>query len=426
MHPHDTERRLSFWRGVFYLLVSIGLALTVVRFTKGLGAVTNLSDHYPWGLWKAFNVLAGVGLGGAGFTIMATVYIFNSKRFRPIVRPAVLMAFLAYFSAAFALFIDIGRPWTIWHPVIMWNPSSVLFDVAWCLMLYTTVLILEGSGMVFEKLGWNRMVTIQRVITLPIVAIGVILSTLHQSSLGSLFLIVPGKLHTLWYTPRLPVLFFLSAIGMGLALVIVLSRLSARAFGRRLELPLLADLGRILVGVLGIYFVARVFDLGYRGVLGTAFGFSYESLMFLVEFLLGVVVPGVMLANPRLRRNIHGLYAASLMVIFGFIANRLNVSITGFESAQGGHYVPSVSEVFITLMIIALAFAAFRIAARVLGVYPDVHGPAVLTDGILQPGTSPPTLATGTTSAAPYESPARPGTTKVAPRRGVRRTGGAR
>jgi Ni/Fe-hydrogenase subunit HybB-like protein len=192
--------RLSFWKGMFYLLLSLGAVVTVVRFTQGLGAVTNLSDRFPWGLWIGFDVLCGVGLAAGGFTITAIVYLFNVKRFEPIVRPTVLTAFLGYLLVVVALLFDLGRPWNLWRPLIMWNPSSVMFEIAWCVTLYTTVLALEFSGMVFEKLGWKRAQRIQRGFTIPLVVAGVLLSTLHQSSLGALYLIVPGKLHSLWYT----------------------------------------------------------------------------------------------------------------------------------------------------------------------------------------------------------------------------------
>jgi Ni/Fe-hydrogenase subunit HybB-like protein len=366
------NHRLGFWKGMFYLLVAVGLVLTVVRYTKGLGAVTNLSDKYPWGLWKAFNVLVGVGLGGAGFTLMGVSYIFNAKRFRPIVRPAVVMAFLAYTSAAVALMIDIGRSWAIWHPIVMWNPHSVLFEVAWCLMLYTGVLVLEGSGMLFERLGWHRAAHIQHTATVPIVIAGVLLSTLHQSSLGSLFLIAPGKLHPIWYTSMLPLLFFISAICVGLAMLIIMSRLSAHAFGRQFDVPLLGDLSRILVAMLGVYGLARIWDLTLRGQLGTAFGWGYEPAMFQLEFGLGVVVPLAVLVWPKLRANWHLLYGSAMLAVFGFVMNRMNVAITGFEGAQGGRYVPSWEEVFMTLMVVALVFGGFGLAVKHLPVFPDV------------------------------------------------------
>jgi Ni/Fe-hydrogenase subunit HybB-like protein len=364
--------QLGFWKGTFLLLLALGGVATVIRFMYGLGAVTNLSDEYPWGLWKGFNVLVAIGLGGAGFTLMGMVYVFNAKRFLPIVRPVVLMAFLAYASASISLIIDIGKSWAIWHPIVMWNPDSVLFEVAWCLMLYSSILLLEGSGMVFERMGWKKLVKIQHAVTLPIVIVGVVLSTLHQSSLGALFLIVPGKLHGLWYTEMLPLLFFMSAICMGLAMVIVLSRLSARAFGRTLELPILSHLARVLVALLWVYGITRVFDLGVNGKIPLVFAFNYESLMFLAEFGLGVVVPGIMLAFPKIRWSPKGLYASGIFVVFGFILNRLNVSITGFEAAQGGHYVPAWPEVFITLMVVAGVFAVYAWGVRYLDVYPEV------------------------------------------------------
>ena len=365
--------RLGFWKGTFFVLLAVGIVATIVRLTQGLGAVTNLSDEYPWGLWKAFNVIVAIGLGGAGFTIMGAVYIFNAERFRAIVRPTVLMAFLAYLSAAVSLAVDIGRPWAIWHPIVMWNTHSVLFEVAWCLMLYTCVLVLEGSSMLFERWGWDRMVKIQHAVTLPIVIVGVVLSTLHQSSLGALFLIVPGKLYPLWYTQLLPLLFFISAICMGLAMVLVLSRLSQRTFGRSLEMPVLNGLGRTLAAFLWVYGVVRVFDLAVNHSLHLAFQPTYEAALFQVEFLLGVVVPGVMLAFPAVRTSAKRLYAAGLLVILGFVAYRLNVSVTGFEAAQGGHYIPAWSEVFISLMFVALGFAAFALGARYLNVYPETR-----------------------------------------------------
>ena len=364
--------RLRFWRVVFCVILALGIVGTFQRFAGGLGRATHMSDAYPWGIWKAFNVLAAIGLGGAGFTIMGVAYVLHVERFRPIVRPTLLMAFLAYVSASISLFVDIGRPWAIWHPIVMWNTHSVLFEVAWCLMLYTAVLFLEGSGMLFERLGWKRMVRIQHAVTIPIVIAGVILSTLHQSSLGALFLIVPGKLHPLWYSADLPLLFFISAICMGLSMVIVLSRLSARAFRRTLEVPLLTDLSRFLLYGLCAYGFLRLYALERGGAFTSLFSLSYETVLFHVEFFLGVVAPIVILGSEQRRRNARRLYAAALMVVMGFVAYRLNVAIVGFEAHQGGHYVPAWSEVAFSLMMVALAFAAYAFGVQHLDVYPEV------------------------------------------------------
>jgi len=363
--------RFSFWRGVFYLLLGTGIVLTVIRYAQGLGSVTNLSDRYPWGLWVGFDLLCGVGLAAGGFVITAVVYIFNIERFRPIVRPTLLTAFLGYMLVVVALLLDVGRPWNMWHPLVMWNPTSVMFEVAWCVMLYSTVLALEVSAMVFEKLEWKRAAKMQKTITVPLVVAGVVLSTLHQSSLGTVYLIVPGKLYPLWYTPLLPVLFWVSSICAGFAMVILESRLSARIFKRQLELPLLREVGRVLVAILCVYGVMRFYDAVSRGVVGLAFAATYEAAMFQLETMLGLVFPIVLLAIPRIRQSGRGLYAASLLVIMGFILHRLNVSITGFESAQGGHYMPALSEVLITLMLLALGIGAFGLAVKYLNVYPE-------------------------------------------------------
>lgn len=370
-----SPRRFTVWRGVFYLLLALGLVLTYRRFTEGLGAVTNLSDRYPWGLWVGFDLLCGVGLAAGGFVITACVYVFDAERFKPIVRPAILTAFLGYLLVVAAILFDLGRPWNIWHPLVMWNPTSVMFEVAWCVVLYSTVLALEFSGMVFERVGWTRLVRWQHAVTFPLVVAGVILSTLHQSSLGTLYLIVPGKLHALWYSPILPLLFFVSAVAVGLAMVIVESNISARAFGRNLELPLLSAIGRVLVAVLGVYAVMRFFDLWQRGVLGGLFDASYEGNLAWLEIGPFLLLPLVLLASPRIRASARGLYGASLLVVAGFLTNRINVSITGFEGAQGGHYVPAWSEIAITLMLVAIGFAAFGLAVRYLNVYPEEDGP---------------------------------------------------
>jgi hypothetical protein len=204
--------RPTFWSVVFAAVMAAALYAAYLRFFHGLGAATNLSDRFPWGLWIGFDVLCGVGLAAGGFTLVATVHIFNIERYQPILRPAILTAFLGYLLVIVALLFDLGRSFRIWHALVMWNPRSVMFEVAWCVMLYTTVLMLEFIPVFFERFGWRKALRRIRAISVPLVIVGVILSTLHQSSLGSLYLIVPEKLHPLWYTPLLPVLFFISAI----------------------------------------------------------------------------------------------------------------------------------------------------------------------------------------------------------------------
>ncbi|HSA92847.1 MAG TPA: Ni/Fe-hydrogenase cytochrome b subunit [Terriglobales bacterium] len=370
--------RFTFWRGVFVFVVLAGIYASYVRFTQGLGAATNLSDQFPWGIWVGFDVLCGVMLAAGGFTLMAAVHIFNVERFKPIGRATLLTAFLGYVLVVVALMFDLGRPYRIWHPLVMWNPRSVMFEVAWCVMLYTTVLSLEFAPVVFERLRLERPMRILRAISIPLVIAGVILSTLHQSSLGSLYLIVPQKLHPFWYSPLLPVFFFISAIAVGLAMTIFESSLSAKHFRRQLELPLLQELGRILMVVLGVYLVLRVQDLYHRGALRMVLEPGYETYLFMLEMALGLVLPLGLLLNRRMRESQGGLYLAAVLVVLGFITNRLNVSITGMEAAAGVHYIPKWTEIAITASIIAIGFFIFALAARYLAIFPEERPQAEL------------------------------------------------
>lgn len=363
--------KITFWRIVFLLILVAGLYSGTLRFIKGLGASTALSDQFPWGLWIGFDILCGVALAAGGFTLSAVVYVFHIERFKPIVRPAILTAFLGYSLVITALMFDLGRPYRIWHALIMWNPHSVMFEVAWCVMLYTMVLALEFSPLLFERLGWKKPLALVHAITIPLVILGVILSMLHQSSLGSLYLIVPNKLHPLWYSPMLPFFFFTSAVALGCSMTILESYLSFRAFGKRLEMSLLSDLGKVMVVALGIYLVLKYQDLSGRGVLALAFQPTYAGRMFLAEMFLGVIAPMIMLSIPRIRTDVFGLFASAVMAILGIIMNRLNVSITGIEAATGARYLPTWTEASVTLMIVGGGFLLFGLAVKYLPVFPE-------------------------------------------------------
>ena len=254
-------KQLTVWKSIGIILLVSGAASTILRFSQGLGASTNLSDEFPWGIWIGFDVLCGVGLAAGGFTLAALVYVFNLKRFEPIVRPTILTAFLGYILVTVGLMFDLGRPWAIWHAIMMWNPHSVMFEVAWCVMLYSTVLGLEFAPVVLEKFQMHKTIRILHSISIPIIIIGVLLSTLHQSSLGTMYLIMPEKLYPLWYTPYLPVFFYVSAISVGCAMVIFESFLSSRAFKRGIEMPLLMDVARLCVLMLLVLGMMRTLDL---------------------------------------------------------------------------------------------------------------------------------------------------------------------
>jgi len=367
--------KFTFWRAILAVAVISGAYATVLRFTRGLGASTNLSDAFPWGLWIGFDVMCGVMLAAGGFTLTATVYIFHLKKFQPIVRPAVLTAFLGYLLVVVALLYDLGRGYRIWHPLVMWNPRSVMFEVAWCVTLYTTVLSLEFAGILFERLHLEKLRRIQHAALIPLVIAGVLLSTLHQSSLGSLYLIVPNKLHPLWYTPLLPLLFFVSAICVGLAMTIFESCMSSRHLGRQLEMPLLVSLGRVLLVALWLYTVLRFEDLFERGALKLVAHGGYEANLFLLEVIMGLALPIGLLMVPRIRESAGGLYLCSVLVVLGFVTNRMNVAITGMESSAGMHYFPKWTEMAVTASIIGVAFVIFSLAAKYLPIFEaEAHG----------------------------------------------------
>lgn len=360
----------TFWQVVFATLMVASAYVTFVRFYYGLGASTNLSDEFPWGLWIGFDVLCGVGLAAGGFTLAATVHILHLERFKPIVRPAILTAFIGYLLVIVALMFDLGQPWRIWHPLIMWNPRSVMFEVGWCVTLYTTVLALEFAPVVLERFGLRTPLRMLKSIMLPLVILGVLLSTLHQSSLGSLYLIMPQKLSPLWYSPLLPVLFYISAIGVGLAMTIFESYHSARTFGRQLEFPLVKRLAEVLAVVLAVYLALRFIDLKNRGAFTMLESPGIERWLFGLEIML-MAVPMLLLFRENIRNQPRAIYWCSVSFLMGFVAHRLNVAITGIETAPGVHYMPKWTEVVITLGLIALGFAVFRWVSALLPIFPE-------------------------------------------------------
>src|SRR5665647_1293690 len=343
--------KITVWRVIFAAIMLSGLAATYLRVMYGLGGSTNLSDKFPWGLWIGFDVMCGVALAAGGFSLVVVGLLF-----------------------------DLGRPDRLWHPLVMWNPHSVMFEVAWCVTLYSTVLFLEFLPMVFEKFGWHKPLEWIHKISVPMMILGVLLSTLHQSSLGSLFLIVPEKLYPLWYTPILPLLFWISAIVVGLAMTIFESWHSSRAFGRALELPLLASMGRVLAVSLSVYLWIKFLDMSHRHVFGLLWLNRTETWLFWLEIAL-MAIPAVLLFQAKVRMRPGALYACAVMVVFGVIANRLNVGITGLEAGSGTHYMPRWSEVAVTLAIVAAGFAIFHFVAQNFPVFEVAgHEPAATID----------------------------------------------
>lgn len=347
------------------IVLCLGLAVTVLRFTRGLAATTNLSDAYPWGLWIGFDMLCGVALAAGGFVLAGTVHIFHLERYERFVRPAILTAFLGYVFAVMGLMMDLGRPWAIWHPMIFWQPHSVMFEVAWCVMLYNTVLFLEFLPLVCERFRLKRTLKMLRRIMLPIMVAGIVLSTMHQSSLGGLFLLAEAKLHPLWYTPIIPLFFFVSAVIAGLAMVIVESMISHRVFHDQVagEDPretdqLIVNLGKAASVGLLIYFLLKwvgVAEGGHWDLLWTPYGG-----LFLIEVLGFVLLPCILFAWAGRTRNATLTRVASVVTVVGIVLNRLTISVIAFRWNDPVRYVPHWMEITVTLTLVMAGILVFR------------------------------------------------------------------
>jgi len=370
------SKSFSLFKSVLWAIMGVWAVVTVARYVYGLGATTALNDATPWGLWIAFDVMAGVALAAGGFVLAAIVYIFGLEKYRSFARPAVLTAFLGYIAVAVGLMYDLGLPWHIWHPAIFPQHHSVLFEVAACVMLYLTVLALEFSPVVLEHPWFDRPIlqTIHKLVkwfTIPLVIAGIVLSTLHQSSLGSLFLIQPFRVHPLWYSPIVYVLFFFSAIGLGLMMVTLESLLSGWFFGHKIRTELLGGLGRAASVVLFVYVGLRLGDLLVRGKLGYAFDGSWQGFLFLFELLVSALLPAALLAFRSVRTSVAGLGVCSSLAVLGMIGYRFDICIVTFTRPDGLPYLPTWMELAVSAGVVAGAILTFVFFVENLRVYDD-------------------------------------------------------
>ncbi len=362
------KRKSSFSPGIIVLsaLVVIGLIPMVIRYIYGMGAISNLSDGRPWGFWISFDLYCGVALAAGGFTLCGWVSLFHREKYHSVARPAVLTAFLGYLLVILALLVDLGQPWYIWHAMINWNIHSPLFEVAICVMTYTAVLALEFSPAIFERLNWNVPLRVVRAIQIPVIIAGVCLSTLHQSSLGSMLLMMPETLHPLWYTPILPILFLNSAIAVGPAMVIFESRLSSRSFGHKLEQDVLSGLARAIPYILGVYLLIKLGDLAVRGQIGLIFSAYPKNLLWWGEIIIGVILPIILLSQSRIRQSAKGVFWGATLVVVGLVFNRFNVSMLALDMRPGFNYFPHWMEVAISVGLVADALLVTWLANRLL------------------------------------------------------------
>ncbi|MFZ1053972.1 MAG: NrfD/PsrC family molybdoenzyme membrane anchor subunit [Candidatus Sulfotelmatobacter sp.] len=366
--------KISFWRTIVALIFAAGIYSMYARFALGFKAATNLTDPQPWGLWVGLGTLCGVGLSAGGFAIAASVYLLGLDRYRPILRTSVLISFLGYCTVCIGMMYELGIPWRIWHPIVMWNRHSVLFEVSWCVMLYTTVLALEFSPALIEKLPWAKPRDLylrwHHSILIALVLAGTLLSSMHQSFLGGLYLITKGRLDPLWYTPYLTTMFYLSAIPAGLALTIMAIYLCVRSLNVRVDMSILSDVSKVIAPLLAMWGVFRFVDLISRDTIGYLWMWREETLLFWLEIALLVIIPLILLNQQKVRQNPQYLYGTCAVVVMGFITNRLNVSITALQASSGIYYVPKWTEFAATLATIAAAVVAFHYAIVYLDILP--------------------------------------------------------
>mgnify|MGYP005843088839 FL=1 len=389
VHAQPAALRVPFWTpGVLVMLAFIAAAFffVVARYTGGLGAVTNLSDAYPWGLWIGIDVATGVALAAGGFTSAALAHIFGRHAYESVTRPALLTALLGYTFVSLALVVDIGRSWTIWHPIVYHQGNSVLFEVAMCVVAYLHVLYIEFIPIVAEQykgrvnlpgplavlnrpvdalLGFADRI-LGKVMWVFIIA-GVVLSCMHQSGLGSLLLIAPTKVHPLWYTPILPLLFLMSAMAVGFPMIILENGLASASFELQDESGVLAGLSRFTIFLLGAYLVVKLGDLFARGAHVHLWEGTTQSTAFLVEMVFGVVIPWFLLLSSRVRSSRRGLFIASALIVGGVALNRVNVFLVSFQPPYAeSSYFPSIGEIVITAGFIAALMLVYRLLVTYL------------------------------------------------------------
>ncbi len=394
-------RRTRALKDLLWVFALAGLVAGVFRLWFGLGATTNLSDAVPWGLWKIFNMVAGVAISTSGFMVGFLVYVLKLERFRPLMKPAILVAFLGYGCSCLALLFDIGLPFRFWHPFLMWNEHSFLFEVFWCVSLYFTITAIELGPTLFEKLRAERVVAFLHRIAFGVVVVGISLSSLHHSSLGSLFLVTPQRLHPLWYSSLLPLFFIISAAGAGLMFMVLIKIVYARLYDRESvfgpkseeaiaivpmgggsngngkerptgrDLPMLVSLASIATSILGAFGVIQVARLLVDGSWRVLAAGTWESWLFGLEMALLVGLPLFLVWNPQTRRSPTALGLAAISACSGLFLNRMDVGIFGYFRSAGEVYFPSLAEWALSAGVIAAAGLTFLVIVENFSVFDE-------------------------------------------------------
>lgn len=357
------------------LLVLAMLSVLAVRFVNGIGAATNLNDGYPWGLWIAYDVVAGSALAAGGFTTALMVYVLNRGAYHPLIRPALVAALLGYLQAGMSVIFDLGRWWDFWHLFLprYAQVNSVLFEVAVCITAYVVVMWIEFMPVVLEKLGWaSPKKKLERALFF-FIGLGVLLPTMHQSSLGTLLVVFGPQVHPLYQSKWLPLLFLTSTVGMGFAAVTIEGAISSMGLRRPFEKEILGKLLGIGRWLIVAFFVIRFVDLAARGALGYALQFSPPMVTFWVENLL-MAAPLFLLATKEERARSKNIFLSAMSLALGGVVYRLSAFLVAYDTGAGWHYFPSLGELTVTVGLIAFEVLGIIIAIRVLPILPAAPG----------------------------------------------------
>ncbi len=353
------------------LLVMLMAAILLYRFIFGLGAVTDLNDGYPWGIWIVVDVMVGSAFACGGFSVAMLVYLFNRGEYHPLVRPALLASLLGYTLAGAGVIFDLGRWWNVWNMYWPWsaNPNSVMFEVAICITIYIFVMWIEFSPAVLEKFGLRDAKKKLNKFMFFIIALGTLLPMMHQSSLGTLWVVMGTQVSPLWQTPAVPALFLLTAIIMGYAVVLFESCLASSAYRRSIEMNILTPLAKVMLGVVAAYLVVRLGDVLMRGVLGRAFGANLEALMFWLETAC-FVAPFFIIGTAAQRRNPARLFVAGILLMLGGALLRFNGFLINYDTGPGFRYFPALPEILVTAGMFAAEVLVYIVVTRRFPVLP--------------------------------------------------------
>jgi Ni/Fe-hydrogenase subunit HybB-like protein len=364
-----TGRSFVGWRQALVAIAVVGALFAVARFIFGIGAIANINNAYPWGWWVGFGVLGFISFGGCGFTLALMVDIFGMHRYAPLLRPAITMGLLLYLGYVVILMIELGRPWMGWLIFFSWQPTSALFEVAWCATLYTTVLMIEFGKVAAGHYRWPRALRLLGLIYLPAVVIGVSLSHLHQSSLGTLLTIVPLKVDPRWWSELLPATFLVSSYMAGLSLVTIEHVLATRSLRLKPRVDLLGGLARIQIGLILVYLTLRIGDLVFRGATDSALTIDWLSVALWIELVFGFLVPLALFSIPDLRSSKWGLFSASCLLAMGTLLTRLNTAVFGMRVKSWESYFPSLGEFATTLGVLAGLILVYGLVLKHLPIH---------------------------------------------------------